>query len=589
MAARAILDSSGGALILDGHSRAAVETVQALGRGGIPVDVASHVPSLAGRSRYCRRALVQPDAAGADAFLEWVESTVAASACRLVVPTTENSLRCFVGRRVSEHLRQMAVLPSDESLQIALSKELTRERAAALGVRVPRSRLLTAESLHSPPLTFPVVLKPQVSLVVDRSRVRRLAPVVVRTEVDRVRALERLLPLTPVLEQEYVPGTGAGVECLYRHGQLLWCFRHERVHELPLAGGASTYRRSVPADGPLVADAIRLLDSLAWHGVAMVEFKHTSAGDWWLMEINPRLWGSLALALDAGVNFPAGLWSLACGENPGPQPKYRTGYYTRDLPTDIEWLKENLRADRRDPLLMTRPRLVSLLEYARPLLGRESWDHFVLTDWRVWGATVAAAARAIVLPPFRRLRGRLQAARVRRRHRRVRARLPGRLPAMPHVLFVCYGNICRSPLAEAHARSRTNRIDVRSSGFHDHVGRLSPDWYQDLVGGLGVDLAGHRSTRLDRATVDWADLVVAADADNLRQFDREFPAGAGKATLLGLFERGGSPSIDDPYNLEAEAALAATRRVLRAVDGLVETLTLRSSADDSPPADKPSA
>jgi protein-tyrosine-phosphatase/predicted ATP-grasp superfamily ATP-dependent carboligase len=562
-----------GALVLDGHSRAAVETTQALGRMGIAVEVASQGQSLAGRSCFCRKVLVQPDAASADAFLEWVESTVAASACRLVVPTTENSLRCFVGRPVSDHLRQMAVLPSDESLQIALSKELTRDLAAALGVRVPRSKLLTAESLHSPPLSFPAVLKPQVSLVVDRGRVRRLAPVVVRSEADWTRALERLLPLTPVLEQEYVPGSGAGVECLYRHGQLLWCFRHERVHELPLAGGASTYRRSAPADGPLVADAIRLLDSLAWHGVAMVEFKQTAGGEWWLMEINPRLWGSLALAVDAGVNFPVGLWSLACGEDPGPQPKYRIGYYTRDLPTDVEWFKENLRADRHDPLLMTRPRLGSLLEYARPLLGRESWDHFVLADWRVWGATVAAAARAVVPPPVRRLRGRLQDAGFRRSHRRVLAWLRGRLPARPHVLFVCYGNICRSPLAEAYARSRTSRIDVRSSGFHDHVGRRSPDWFQDLVGEVGCDLVGHRSTRLDKALVDWADIVLAADADNLHRLDRDFPACSPKATLLGLFDPLGPPSIDDPYGLEPKAAAAVIQRVLRAVDKLVETLS----------------
>ena len=47
-----------------------------------------------------------------------------------------------------------------------------------------------------------------------------------------------------------------------------------------------------------------LLDELNWHGVAMVEFKVTEDGTPYLMEINTRFWGSLQLAIDAGVDFP---------------------------------------------------------------------------------------------------------------------------------------------------------------------------------------------------------------------------------------------------------------------------------------------
>ena len=58
-----------------------------------------------------------------------------------------------------------------------------------------------------------------------------------------------------------------------------------------------------------------------------------------------------------------------------PQPRYRVGYYTRDLRSDVEWFKANIRADHRDPLLLTRPVLPSFIELVRPLIGRESWDH----------------------------------------------------------------------------------------------------------------------------------------------------------------------------------------------------------------------
>ena len=104
----------------------------------------------------------------------------------------------------------------------------------------------------------------------------------------------------------------------------------------------------------------------------------------WLMEINPRLWGSLALSIDAGIDFPLGLLQIAQSEEPVPQPKYKVGYYTRDLRTDVDWLKCNLRANQRDPLLHTQSRALSFFQLLRPLFGRESWDHF---DWQDLGIT----------------------------------------------------------------------------------------------------------------------------------------------------------------------------------------------------------
>jgi predicted ATP-grasp superfamily ATP-dependent carboligase len=99
-----------------------------------------------------------------------------------------------------------------------------------------------------------------------------------------------------------------------------------------------------------------------------------------LIEINPRLWGSLALAIDAGVDFPLGLWLLAQGSKMPPQPPYRTNYYTRDLANDVEWFKARIRAKRSDSLLLTKSTLASAVEILRPLAGRESWDHFDFGD-----------------------------------------------------------------------------------------------------------------------------------------------------------------------------------------------------------------
>jgi predicted ATP-grasp superfamily ATP-dependent carboligase len=74
----------------------------------------------------------------------------------------------------------------------------------------------------------------------------------------------------------------------------------------------------------------QLLTRFAWRGVAMIEFKTDAAtGRHYLMEINGRFWGSLQLAIDAGVDFPRILASLALGDGAPAQGAYRVGVRSR--------------------------------------------------------------------------------------------------------------------------------------------------------------------------------------------------------------------------------------------------------------------
>ena len=80
-------------------------------------------------------------------------------------------------------------------------------------------------------------------------------------------------------------------------------FAHRRLREKPPSGGVSVYRESVAPDPSLVARAAALLAGLGWRGVAMVEMKTDArTGTPYLMEVNGRFWGSLQLAVDAGVD-----------------------------------------------------------------------------------------------------------------------------------------------------------------------------------------------------------------------------------------------------------------------------------------------
>lgn len=106
------------------------------------------------------------------------------------------------------------------------------------------------------------------------------------------------------LIQEYVSGQGAGTEMLYWKGELKIKFSHMRIREFPVNGGPSTARISIK-DKKMEHYAKLLLDELGWHGVSMVEFKYDLETQTpYLMEINPRFWGSLNQAYIPVLIFP---------------------------------------------------------------------------------------------------------------------------------------------------------------------------------------------------------------------------------------------------------------------------------------------
>jgi len=100
----------------------------------------------------------------------------------------------------------------------------------------------------------------------------------------------------------------------------------------------------VAPDPVLLAHARRLLDAVNWHGVAMVEFRHDRDNDVpYLMEVNTRFWGSLQLAIDAGVDFPWLLYQIACDAPVDAMQDYRPGVRLRWLLGDVDNLYLNLR------------------------------------------------------------------------------------------------------------------------------------------------------------------------------------------------------------------------------------------------------
>jgi predicted ATP-grasp superfamily ATP-dependent carboligase len=142
----------------------------------------------------------------------------------------------------------------------------------------------------------------------------------------------------PFLVQEFVEGQGAGIFALYHHGHAQAFFAHRRIREKPPSGGVSVLSESITPDPVQLAHARALLDTVDWHGVAMVEYRVAPDGTPWLMEINTRFWGSLQLAVDAGADFPWLLYRYAMGDETPPKEDYASGRRLRWLLGDLDHL-----------------------------------------------------------------------------------------------------------------------------------------------------------------------------------------------------------------------------------------------------------
>ena len=100
------------------------------------------------------------------------------------------------------------------------------------------------------------------------------------------------------------------------------------------------FRESIELPKPMTDYAVRLLERVKWHGAAMVEFKVDRQSNVpMLMEINGRFWGSLQLAIDAGLDFPYLLYQMMNGKPVAvPNNAYCIGTKSRWLLGDLDHL-----------------------------------------------------------------------------------------------------------------------------------------------------------------------------------------------------------------------------------------------------------
>lgn len=141
------------------------------------------------------------------------------------------------------------------------------------------------------------------------------------------------------------------------------------------------------------------------------------------------------------------------------------------------------------------------------------------------------------------------------------------------LIFICHGNICRSPLAAEVARQRFN-INVESYGIDCRDGAQADPRAIAFAMTLGIDLDAHRSRHIKNYQPQPGDLVVGMEPAHLVGLAKAMSTPV-SATLVGLWGRKPNPYIHDPYSTGADFFTRCEQAVVEGVDGVASRWSSR--------------
>jgi predicted ATP-grasp superfamily ATP-dependent carboligase/protein-tyrosine-phosphatase len=563
----------GGVIITDGNERSALAVTRSLGRGGVPVFVGAETSSsLSGSSRYCTQSFVYPSPwRDPERYIACLLDAASRWDAAAIFPMTDIAME-LIGERQHEFSRSVALpIPSLAQYHQLSDKYQLTAWAEENGVPVPPTIFVPDggidEAINHVD-TWPVIVKPRRSLLKQEGVWRKTAVLAAR-DADDLRRLyhEAWYLQQPSMIQHYVAGHGEGVFGLFKGGDPVRLFAHRRLRERPPSGGVSVLREAIALPDQATDFAVRIMREARWDGVAMVEFKVDQQSRVpYLMEVNGRFWGSLQLAIDAGVDYPMLLYRLATGKNePEEEPgSYRVGTRSQWWLGDFDHLLSRLRNSSGEASLPegTPSRLAAFLTLINPFDRRTRNEMLRVSDpspgLLELGTYSLSALRAIMRKLDRKLRKECGAVsqtvsnlglRLGLHRKGMRKRFPRNARK---ILVLCSGNICRSPfvdrfLAEASNKRRLN-LEILSAGLDTETGRTAYPMAKSVSRKFGIDLHDHRTTAISADLVDEAEIILVMEPNQKRQLVNRFPRAKGKTFLLGHFrQERPTTEIADPY------------------------------------------
>ncbi|BBO88535.1 ATP-grasp domain-containing protein [Desulfosarcina ovata] len=299
-------------LVTDGENRSSLAVTRSLGKCCHKIIVSSKIKtSISASSKYCFKSYILSDPLSTPKdYSNEVIHLIRRESVDVVYPMTEATI--YALNNVRKEIEARCILASVEADQfdtISNKFELF-QRAKQMGLSIPETLFVQSKYDLKTKIDqinhFPVVVKPGRSKIKKGNSYISASVRYARSKGELIRLYDTIEALDyPSMIQEKIQGPGTGLFTLFDEDKHLALFSHQRIREKPPSGGVSVVCQSVPIDPEMAEASNRLLASVKWRGVAMVEFKRDlTDGQAKLMEINGRFWGSLQLAISSGVDFP---------------------------------------------------------------------------------------------------------------------------------------------------------------------------------------------------------------------------------------------------------------------------------------------
>jgi len=382
-------------LVTNGSYRNALAAVRGLGQKGIEVFVADKKDNswlgkqgVAFYSRYCKGRFYYTDPAqNIEGFVRDVKEILGKKKFDVFCPLSVTTVLSTV--RFEKEIRPLSALAFGDFNVVsqANDKGEMAKLAKEIGVPVPQTLPVTdVEQVLNTGIGYPFVIKASRGAASNAVWYIETANdlEIARVSIEKIRARESAagsdIFFDPhnLIAQEFIPGDVHDVCLLADHGRIRALLTQKRAKTSSVKGGSGIM--NITTDIPVLKEqAVKLVKALQYHGPAQIEFKHDPRDDTYkLLEVNAKFWGTLALSIEAGINFPYLAVLMALGEPFEDQFDYRVGLIHRwRFPHEIlAWVKE-------------RKKGASFASLVRSPRGK------VKTDWR-WGDPLPTAQQVLV-------------------------------------------------------------------------------------------------------------------------------------------------------------------------------------------------
>lgn len=319
-----------------------------------PVAALTRPDALAGHSRAPVAKVLVPEEAEAQAHAAAVARAADACGAEAVLPGTDASLLALAQYRHAFSDALVVAVPPLEVVLRAMDKVGLAALAGRAGLRTPPSHLVVgADGFDGP---FPAIVKPCSSVATDDFGRQQRVGVARARDRDELAEVLGGMPGGQALVQPFIRARLRTVNGVAWAGRLVCCVHKRSDRTWPADAGSFAYGRTVAAHAALEVGSARLLGELGWSGLFNLQFLETESGEHLLIDLNPRAYHSLALAIGAGANLP-GVWCDLLLGRPPRAVRPRAGVRFRAEEDDLQALRAAARARRiGDVLSLLRPR-----------------------------------------------------------------------------------------------------------------------------------------------------------------------------------------------------------------------------------------